>query len=393
MSPKRLLVVVGSYFPAVGGGEHANAQLARLAREAGWEVLVITPSIVARDEISKDPYGVPVRYIAARSLAHHRVIGRSSLRKIIQQYNPSVVQFDGPNLHDLFGIRLIRSAGIPSLGFYHADFRDDNPLSRVATLLYGRTVLPLFDHVAVTTERYRARLLARGGPCGKITAIGLGADLTVFKPAELADYHARCARQTLLFVGRLDRNHSYKRIDLLIRALGSMPKAERPALRVIGDGNTRQIAESLTIDLQVQESVTFLGTVSERQLSDEYRNADLLVLPSPSQSEGFGMVLLEAYASGCPAVTSVLAGGREVIDRSGVGAVWDGRTPSDLTDAIKRSLTTGDARVQVALRARKVVEDFYNWDSVGTRIDAILNKLLISARVKKRSVGRSFSGG
>lgn len=376
MTSKRLLTVVGSYFPAVGGGEFANARLARLAMEAGWDVLVLAPSETPSEELVLDPLGIPVRYSAARRFAHHRLIERSELQRAIANFRPSVVQFDGPNLHDFYGIRLARENRIPTVGFYHADYRDDNVVSRIATLVYGITVVPLFDRIAVTTEAYASRLRARGVPREKISVIGLGADLDLFKPADRENYLLRAA-PVALFVGRLDRNHSYKRIDLLLRALAAMPGEIRPALRVIGDGDTRGLAELLARDLHLEDSVTFLGSVDDARLSQEYRNADVLVLPSPSKSEGFGMVLLEAYASGCPAVTSVFAGGCELIERAGVGELWDGRNLEDLVRAITAAATTGADRAESALRARNGVCQGYTWPRVGNRMNAILNDLLM----------------
>lgn len=380
--PKRLLIVVGSYYPAIGGGEHANQQLASLARDNGWDVTVVVPTSTS-STYKSDPFGVPVHYVKAQKLAHHMLIPRPDLARIVLEFDPHVIQFNGPNLHDYYGVRLARSRRIPSVGVYYADYRDDRFVSRIATSVYARAVLPLFDRVCVISESYRKLLERRGVAAGRVTNVGVGADLSTFKPA--ASYDGRVPT-TLLFVGRLDHNHSYKRLDLLLEAMSRLrTRRSGLTLRVIGEGDTKRQFELQARELALGDSVTFLGAVDAQRLSIEYRNADLLVLPSPSKSEGFGMVIVEAYASGCPAVTSDLAGGREVIDKSGIGALWNAKDVTDLERAIDDVLTVSIERADVARRTRLFTEQFYSWESVGKRLLAVLHGALGEGRVVKNS--------
>ena len=104
----------------------------------------------------------------------------------------------------------------------------------------------------------------------------------------------------VLFIGRLD---SYKRLDWLLQALVTVQASWQ--LVVVGEGPSRSIFEALAVQLlgkQAFDCVSFLGRLSEADKLAQLDAADLLVLPSDRSNEAFGIVQLEAMASGIPAL-------------------------------------------------------------------------------------------
>ena len=98
----------------------------------------------------------------------------------------------------------------------------------------------------------------------------------------------------LLFIGRLD---TYKRLDWLLEALAQLSTPFQ--LAVVGDGPKRSDFEQLSQRLFPRSSpVRFFGRLSEAAKFDQLRAAELLVLPSNSSNEAFGIVQLEAMAAG-----------------------------------------------------------------------------------------------
>jgi len=137
----------------------------------------------------------------------------------------------------------------------------------------------------------------------------------------------------VLFIGRLD---SYKRLDWLLRALAMVQASWH--LVVVGEGPRRSMFEALSVNLfgqHASDRVSFLGRLSEADKLAQLDAANLLVLPSDRCNEAFGIVQLEAMASGIPALAFRCP-------RSGMG--WVGRlsgfdwpqTPDALPDVLQR---------------------------------------------------------
>ncbi|OYU73229.1 MAG: hypothetical protein CFE32_21505, partial [Alphaproteobacteria bacterium PA3] len=117
----------------------------------------------------------------------------------------------------------------------------------------------------------------------------------------------------LLTVGRLDPRERYKGHDSIIAELAGLthPKGRPVIYLIAGDGGDRARLEAEAEAAGVSERVRFLGQVSAADLPDLYRAADLFALPSTG--EGFGIVFLEAMASGTPALGLNVAGARDAL--------------------------------------------------------------------------------
>ena len=154
----------------------------------------------------------------------------------------------------------------------------------------------------------------------------------------------------VLFIGRLD---SYKRLDWLLQALSKVRASWQ--LLVVGEGPRRSMFEALAVQLlgkRAFDCVSFLGRLSEADKLAQLDAADLLVLPSDRSNEAFGIVQLEAMASGIPA----LAFRR---DRSGMswvsqlsGLSWS-QSPEDLAEVLQRLAEQPILRQQLSLQARE----------------------------------------
>ncbi|MCP8323795.1 MAG: glycosyltransferase family 4 protein [Candidatus Methylarchaceae archaeon HK02M2] len=114
----------------------------------------------------------------------------------------------------------------------------------------------------------------------------------------------------VLFVGQM---RSYKGQKILLQAV----KGLAADLRMVGDGPDlifyKELAKNLKLD-----NVRFYGNVSDTELRQLYLSSDVLVLPSVSKNEAFGLVTLEAAASGCAVIASDLPGVRDVVKDFGL---------------------------------------------------------------------------
>jgi phosphatidylinositol alpha-1,6-mannosyltransferase len=117
----------------------------------------------------------------------------------------------------------------------------------------------------------------------------------------------------VLTVGRLDDRDGYKGHDRVIRSLPLLRKGPRRVVYLIsGEGKDRLRLEALAAGLGVKEQVRFLGYTPRDALPDLYRAVDLFAMPSTG--EGFGIVFLEAMASGTPALGLAIGGAIDPLD-------------------------------------------------------------------------------
>lgn len=123
----------------------------------------------------------------------------------------------------------------------------------------------------------------------------------------------------LLIVGRMDQRERYKGHDQLIAALPELkhPEGRPVTLLIAGDGDDRERLETEVIAAGIGDKVRFLARVPQQDLPDLYRAADLFVLPSTG--EGFGIVYLEAMASGTPALGLAAGGAPDALGDGALG--------------------------------------------------------------------------
>jgi D-inositol-3-phosphate glycosyltransferase len=199
------------------------------------------------------------------------------------------------------------------------------------------------DRLIVNTEHEAQQLVSlHHADPDRIDVVHPGVDLEMFTPGDKRSARAALGLDTdepiLAFVGRIQ---PLKAPDVLLRAAGKLP-----GVRVVvaggpsGSGLTApdgliQLAD----ELGIADRVSFLPPQSRDQLVDLYRAADLVAVPS--YSESFGLVAIEAQACGTPVVAAAV-GGLPVAVRDGVtGTLVDGHDVDDWAQAIDTLLERG----------------------------------------------------
>ncbi|MBI5104673.1 MAG: glycosyltransferase family 4 protein [Solirubrobacterales bacterium] len=219
----------------------------------------------------------------------------------------------------------------------------------------------------------------------RVSVIPNGIDPRDLQPVEdLAALRARFAapgEQLVLLVGRLVYEKGFQ---LALDALPDVIDAVgRVRFLVAGSGTHEAELKAQAQRLGLMEHGTFLGWIGDDVLHSLYRIADLTVVPS--LYEPFGLVALEAMASGCPCIVADTGGLREVVppgDR--VGLRFNGGDAEHLGVMIERMLT------DAALRDRLVAEAFehvlrFDWDDVARQTAERYGALLRGAPVGGRS--------
>ncbi len=180
--------------------------------------------------------------------------------------------------------------------------------------------------------------------------------------------------KSILFVGGLDKAHDFKGLSVLFGACRLL-KTAGWRLRIAGSGELLELYRKQANKLGSGGLVEFLGGISDQELADEYRRASVFVLPSINRNEAFGLVLLEAMASGTPVVASDLPGVRKVFESGKQGYLAIAGDSSDLANKIDSILSRIDLRDSMGLAARRLVLEKYSQSKTADRLMEIYKKV------------------
>jgi len=204
-----------------------------------------------------------------------------------------------------------------------------------------------------------------GVEAGRVAVVYPTVDEERFRPGLPADdlrssLGVRPGQHLVLSVGRLMRRKGF---DNVIRALPMLRARGIDAhYAVIGIGEDREHLSDLAQQHGVADRVHLLGHVSYEDLPRWYCASDLFAMPNRDiggDTEGFGLVFLEAAAAGRPAVSGIAGGTGSAIVDGVTGLRVDGEQPQAIAEALARLLSNPDEAEQMGRSARKrVLENF-----------------------------------
>src|SRR5260370_20545882 len=178
-----------------------------------------------------------------------------------------------------------------------------------------RKALEVADLVLCVSRHTRSAVLSWAAIMPELVLVVPDTVREAFTPGDGSTQRAALAlegKRVLLTVGRMDPRERYKGHDRVVAAIPELvTKGYDIHYLIIGEGDDRTRLEALARDVGVSERVRFLGRVELQTLVEIYRMADLFVMPSTG--EGFGVVFLEAMASGTPALGLGVAGATDAL--------------------------------------------------------------------------------
>jgi glycosyltransferase involved in cell wall biosynthesis len=182
----------------------------------------------------------------------------------------------------------------------------------------------------------------------------------------------------VLTVSRLSSGDRAKNIDQMLRAIAVL-KTRIPKVRyeIVGDGALRHELEQLTRELGIGANVSFLGRLSDAELSQAYQRASVFALPS--SKEGFGIVYLEAWLRSLPVICSSFGASKEIVSSGTDGFVVDHRDADAIANRLHELLTDSALALRLGENGRNKVESKYLNRSFQTNLDAIIDDLLLTA--------------
>jgi phosphatidylinositol alpha-1,6-mannosyltransferase len=194
------------------------------------------------------------------------------------------------------------------------------------------------------------------------------------KPDRLAERHGVHRKKVLLTVSRLAASERYKGHDRVISILPLVLRAHPETVYlIVGDGDDRPRLEALAAASGVADAIRFAGAAAPEELPEYYRLADVFVMPSTG--EGFGIVFLEAMASGVAAIGGNRDGSLDPLGDGALGRAVDPENGEELAAAICAALDRPEGGVDHAARFKiaafeehvaALVRSFIDWPMLQT---------------------------
>jgi len=180
----------------------------------------------------------------------------------------------------------------------------------------------------------------------------------------------------LLFVGRLVER---KGVEYLVRALPLILE-ERPAvITVVGEGERRPSIEAAAREAGVEDRVELTGYIPAERLESLYRSCDVFVLPAvvdeKGDTEGLGVVLLEALLFERPVIASGVGGIVDIVRDGETGWRVPPRDPGAIADAVLEAASDPERAREIAARGRRYVLDNFASDAIAESLEEIYRRV------------------
>jgi phosphatidylinositol alpha-mannosyltransferase len=402
LAPKSLNIgLVSPYdYSAQGGVTEHIKHLSQELRGLGHTTKIIAPFSAENEEIPEDLYALG----AVTSIPAKGTVARISLSPDLGRTIKAILRterFDVVHLHEplmpAVPISVLRYSNSTNVGTFHA-FGES-----FAGYAMGKPILRRFF------DRLDGRIAVSPAAMEYVSQyfgsdyeiIPNGVDVSRFSADLPPILGMRDGRPTILFVGRFEE--SRKGLKWLLQALPII-EPYFPDLRLIvaGSGDPDEMAEWLPLRDYSRQGrviyrsagsaleVEFTGFVSAEDLPRYYQSCDIYCAPSTG-GESFGVVLLEAMASGVPILAGRITGYSTVLTHGREGFLAEPKDPASIAAGIIRLLSDPTLRQHMGAAGRRTARQ-YDWPIVAGRVLAFYEKTI--ARVGRTATtkrSRSWS--
>ena len=237
--------------------------------------------------------------------------------------------------------------------------------------------------VAISAAEAQTVIDRCGADAGRVSIVSPGVDQELFRPLQPGEERwgwpaTAPQRWPLGYVLVAARLEPLKGPDLAVQALANLDPEIRPHLVVAGGASAafagyERDLHAMVDELGLAEQVTFIGAQPREELARLLRGARVVLVPS--HSETFGLVALEAAASGTPVIAAAAGGLREAVAHGVTGQLMDSRRPEDWALALTRLLMVPGLLERMS-RVSRVHARRFDWGWTAQRLVAVYRQLL-----------------
>lgn len=374
----RIALVSDWYYPKIGGVASHMHNLALKLKGRGHDVAVVTNNWETGKEKELERLNIDLIKIPGVISPIFGINVTYSL-KSTQELNEFLKDFDIIHSHHAFtplALKAVKAGRTLEKGTllttHSISFAHESKLWQALGLTF-----PLFSHYLKYPHRIiavskAAKAFIEHFTDTKVEIIPNGVDDKTFHPnwnKEEIKEEFGIEGEVILYVSRM----SYRKgPHVLLNAFSQIKDA---TLVMAGNGELSPFLKAQAKFLGIEDRIRFLGYVPTKELPKIFGMADIFVLPSIT-AEAFGIVILEAMASGVPIIATTVGGIPEVIKESESGLLVPPSNELELKNAIEKLLNDESLRKWLGQNGRKAVEEKYSWNNVIKEIEKAYEEVL-----------------
>jgi 1,2-diacylglycerol 3-alpha-glucosyltransferase len=373
----RIAFFTNCYKPLVNGVVTSISSLKEAYERKGHDVYIFAPRV--EDYIDQERNVFRYRSVNLTSKVKYPLPIPLSFRvkKVITEFNPDIVHFHHPFLLSFPAIMYGKKLGIPKILTLHTQYEQyAYYVSPVPERVTQEAIKMIISNLAYKTDCITTpsdsmkKIMENYGIKNRIEVIPNAIRLISFKEDDESKkteikkkYNLKEDDKIILFVGRIAREKS---IDKIIEALAIIKRKgiSKVKLLIVGRGPAMDELKQLIQSLGIEEEVIFTGAVSNEEIQHYYKMAYLFTITSTSES--FGIVIIEALASGIP-VLAVRAPGAVDILTDGLDGLLVDDDVEKFADALEKIIKEPELRDKLSRGALKTSEK-YNIDTISERM-------------------------
>ncbi len=374
------MLVLPYFAPHVGGVEQFARQLGlALVATQRWEVHVVTSGDRGWRTRSSRQDGLTISRLGWWWRFSYTPVSPAwpwQIRRLIRQWRPDLINAHSP-VPLMADCAVLVAGPVPVFLTYHAATlqKDSGPVFELARRLYSPLQAAVFRRCAAVlavSEYVRASLQPLDAPLVTFSnALDPGAFLPETPPG---------ASDRFLFMARLNREHSWKGLDHVLRALQFAPEAR---LVVGGDGDMRPHYQTVARQLGVDDRVDFLGSIDGDAKRETLLSCAALIAYPTTSNDAFPTVLLEAWAAWRPVIVSDIGPMPSLVDDGVTGLVVEPAEPAVLGAAMRQICHDPDSADRLGRAGRDSVSDL-TWENQAFRFEELAAEVIGTPALRAR---------
>lgn len=384
----KILTVAPYLYPEAGGVESYAYNISKRMVERGFDVIILCSTRDGIDE-KKDLDGIKVIRQRPNFILSNTPIRLDlffTMSKLVKENNFDLINAHTPvPFYADVAAMVSKRYKIPFVLTYHNDTIKNTFAMNIIANLYNYSfnlIMLKLSKFIITPSSYcynESKFLKKFKNKLRWIPPGVGIDkYDIGNSFKIHDDHGISrSSKIVLFVGQMSKAHAHKGIDDLIKSFKRILDDTKEAyLILVGKGDMILEYKKMCQSYGILDNVIFTGFVDETELIEYYKSSDVVVLPSTTVQEGFGMVLIEGNACGKPVIGTKIGGIQYVIKDGETGLLVPPKNPDALAGAIIKLLNDEDLAKMMGGNGRRLVEERYTWKRTVEMTEAVYKEAI-----------------